>query len=113
VYIGFALAQASWQVWFLFAIYGVFYGLTESPQRALVVDLVHEDWRGRALGTYNAVVGLATLPASVIFGLLYQDMGPMVAFGFGAALAVLASLIHPPIPHINGRDGVRERKRRR
>lgn len=95
VYVGFGLARAPWQIWLLFALYGVFYGLTESPQSALVIDLVEENWRGRALGTYNGVVGLAMLPASVIFGLLYQRLGPEVAFGTGAALAILAALILP------------------
>jgi MFS family permease len=95
VYIGFALAKAPWQIWILFAVYGVFYGLTESPERALVVDLVDESWRGRALGTYNAVVGLATLPASVIFGMLYQNIGATAAFGVGAALAIVAALMLP------------------
>jgi MFS family permease len=98
VYIGFGLARSPWQIWMLFALYGVFYGLTESPGAALVVDLVDPDWRGRALGTYNAVAGLATLPASVMFGILYESLGPGVAFGFGATLAVLASLILPLAP---------------
>jgi len=95
---GFAFARGSWQIWLLFALYGVFYGLTESPERVLIVDLVPEDWRGRALGTYNAVIGLATLPASVIFGVLYQTLGFRVAFGTGAALAILASVILPSSP---------------
>jgi MFS family permease len=98
VYIGFAFVRGSWEIWLLFALYGVFYGLTESPERALIVDLVPEDWRGRALGTYNAVIGLATLPASVIFGVLYQTLGSRVAFGTGAALAILASVILPSSP---------------
>jgi MFS family permease len=75
-HVGFAFAVSLWQIWLLFCVYGVFYGLTEGPQSALVVDLVEEDWRGRALGTYNAVIGLAMLPASVIFGALYQTLGP-------------------------------------
>lgn len=95
IYIGFALANASWQVWSLFAVYGLFYGFTEGPGRALVVDLVEEDWRGRALGTYNAVVGLAALPASIIFGVLYQNIGFAAAFSTGAALAIVAALILP------------------
>jgi MFS family permease len=97
-YIGFAFATSPWQIWLLFCVYGVFYGLTEGPQNALVVDLVEEDWRGRALGTYNAVIGVAMLPASVIFGALYQTLGPPVAFGTGAALAILASLALPASP---------------
>jgi MFS family permease len=94
-YAGFALASAAWQIWLLFVVYGVFYGLTESPQSALVVDLVEKDWRGRALGAYNAVIGLALLPASAIFGLLYQTLGVQTAFGTGAALAIFAAVILP------------------
>jgi MFS family permease len=98
VYAGFAIAQAQWQIWALFCLYGVYYGLTESPQSALVVDLVEPQWRGRALGTYNAVIGFALLPASVIFGALYQARGAAAAFGIGAALAILASLVLPSAP---------------
>jgi MFS family permease len=95
VYVCFALANAAWQFWVLFPIYGAFYGLTESPERALVVDLVPEHWRGRALGAYHAAVGFAALPASLIFGIVYQIAGAEVAFTMGAALAVIAILIMP------------------
>lgn len=101
VYVGFAFAAVPWQIWALFACYGFFFGLTESAEKALVVDLVEEEWRGRALGTYHAAIGLASLPASVIFGVLYEMIGPAVAFGMGAAMAVLAALILPrsaPLP---------------
>ncbi len=99
-YVGFALATAPWQIWLLFTVYGVFYGLTDGPQSALVVDLVEEDWRGRALGAYNAATGLAMLPASVIFGVLYQTLGSSVAFGTGAGLAIIAALLFPASPPV-------------
>jgi MFS family permease len=92
-YLGFAGASSSFQIWLLFPFYGMFYGLTEGVQSALVVDLVEQDWRGRALGAYNAVVGFAMLPASLIFGFLYQLAGPKAAFGTGAAFAVIASFV--------------------
>ncbi len=105
VYIGFALAVSKWQIWLLFCLYGIFYGLTDSPQSALVVDLVEEEWRGRALGAYNAVIGLALLPASIIFGAVYQTVGPVAAFALGAGLALVASFILPqppaPVPEIS------------
>jgi MFS family permease len=95
VYVGFAIASAHWQIWALFAIYGTFYGLTEGPEKALVVDLVREEWRGRALGAYHAVVGAASLPASLMFGVVYQSGGAHAAFAMGAALAAVAAALLP------------------
>lgn len=94
-YLGFGFANRGWQIWLLFAFYGVFFGLTEGTERALVVDLVDEQWRGRALGVYNAVVGIATLPASLLFGVVYQAAGAEAAFMMGAALAALAAIALP------------------
>ena len=62
-------------------------GLTEGSQRALVIDLVSDEWRGRALGAFQAVTGIALLPASVIFGAIYQNDGAKPAFILGAARA--------------------------
>jgi MFS family permease len=95
VYFGFTLASAPWHIWTLFAIYGLFFGLTEGAERALVIDLVPGEWRGRALGWYQAVIGIGLLPASVIFGLLYQHCGARYAFTMGAILALLAILLLP------------------
>jgi MFS family permease len=93
VYLGFAFASAPWHIWVLFPIYGVFSGLTEGAQRALVIDLVSEQWRGRALGAFQAVTGIALLPASVIFGAIYQHAGAKPAFILGAVLALVAILV--------------------
>jgi MFS family permease len=99
VYLGFGLATAPWQIWALFAIYGSYSGLTEASQKALVVDLVDERWRARALGAYHACIGFASLPASVLFGILYKVASPSVAFGTGAGLALVAALLIPPSDH--------------
>ena len=95
VYLGFALAAVRWQIWALFAVYGLFSGLTEGAERALVIDLVPDDWRGRALGTYQAAVGIAMLPASLVFGAVYQHAGARPAFILGAILALGATAILP------------------
>ena len=93
VYVGFAFASAPWHMWMLFPIYGVFSGLTEGSLRALVIDLVSEEWRGRALGAFQAVTGIALLPASVIFGAIYQHAGAKPAFMLGAVLALVAIVV--------------------
>jgi len=92
VYLGFALASELWQVWLLFAGYGVYYGVVEGVARAFVADLVPEEKRGTAYGLYHGVVGLALLPASLIAGWLWQAYIPAAPFFFGAGLAFIAML---------------------
>jgi MFS family permease len=92
VYLMFGHATDAWQVWVLFAIYGVYFGLTEGVERALVADLVPAARRGAAFGWYNLAIGLGALPASVIFGAIYDRFGAPTAFTAGAAAALLASV---------------------
>ena len=92
VYLGFALASSLWQVWLLFACYGLYYGIVEGVARAFVADLVVEEKRGTAYGFYHGVVGLTLLPASLIAGWLWQAISPAAPFFFGAGLAFVAML---------------------
>ena len=92
VYFAFGRATALWHAWALFGVYGVFFGLTEGTERALVTDIVPATRRGTAFGWYNLTIGLGALPASVIFGALWDRYGSRVAFDFGAALALAAAL---------------------
>ena len=92
VYLGFAAAGSPWHIWALFLAYGVFFGLTEGAEKALVADLVPADARGRAFGWYNLSIGLGALPASVLFGVLWDRWGAPVAFTLGAGLAGVAAL---------------------
>ncbi len=92
VYLGFALSTAVWQVWLLFACYGIYYGIVEGVAKAFVADLVPADKRGTAYGFYHGVVGLSLLPASVLAGWLWSDVNPSAPFYLGAGLAFLAML---------------------
>ena len=99
VYLGFALAGSGWQVWMLYGLYGIYYGVSEGAARALVADMVRPDQRGTAYGLFNAVVGVTALPASVLAGLLWRGLGTWGGFGasapflFGATLALLAAAL--------------------
>ncbi len=99
VYLGFAFAQAGWQIWVLFGLYGIYYAATEGVAKALVADLVPDSQRGTAYGLFNAAIGITALPASLLAGLLWQGAGTWVGFGasapflFGAVLALVASLL--------------------
>ncbi len=92
VYLGFALASEQWQVWLLFAGYGIYYGIVGGVARAFVADLVPEEKRGTAYGLYHGVVGITLLPASLLAGWLWQAISPAAPFFFGAGLAFLAML---------------------
>lgn len=91
VYFGFAKATTAWQAWALFAVYGVFFGLTEGSERALVADLVSLESRGTAFGWYNLAIGLGALPASLLFGYVWDRAGARAAFLMGASLALAAA----------------------
>jgi len=99
IYLGFALARTGWQVWALYAVYGVYYALAYGTSKALVADIVPAEMRGTAYGTYNAVLGILDLPASLIAGVLWrgvgswQGFGPAAPFAFGAALSLLAAVL--------------------
>jgi MFS family permease len=92
VYLGFARANAVWHAWALFALYGLFYAMTEGTEKALVADLVPSARRGAAFGWYNLAIGLGALPASLIFGAIWDRVGPETAFAFGASLALVAAV---------------------
>ena len=91
-YVGLAFAAAPPAVWPIFALYGLFFALTEGAERALVADLVAEPLRGRAFGAFHAAVGVAALPASLLFGILWKAAGPRVAFLAGAGLALVSTI---------------------
>ena len=99
VYLGFALADNAWHVFALYAVYGIYYGVAYGTTKALVADLVPENLRGTAYGTYNAVLSIIGLPASVIAGVLWQGVGAWSGFGasapfyFGAAMALLGTVM--------------------
>ncbi|HWA96838.1 MAG TPA: MFS transporter [Pirellulales bacterium] len=93
VYLCFAYATTAWQVWALFLVYALYYALTEPIEKKLVADLAGAGHKGLAYGWYNFVIGLSALPASLLFGGLYDRAGVLAAFGFGAAMAAVAAVL--------------------
>jgi MFS family permease len=99
IYLGFGFAQTAWQIWVLYALYGLYYGMAYGTAKALVADLVPVETRGTAYGTYNAILGVLDFPASAIAGVLWQGIGGWQGFGpsapfiFGGVLALLAALL--------------------
>lgn len=106
-YLSFAIITNSTLLVAVFCIYGLFFGLTEAPEKVLVASLSSKETRGTAFGMYAMVLGLAALPASVIFGVLWKYQGMQTAFYFGAVLAFVSSLLlmRLPIPRMHQRLG--------
>jgi MFS family permease len=92
VYFLFSRATASWHAWALFAGYGIFFGLTEGAELALIADVVPKERRGIAYGWYYLAIGIGALPASIVFGALWDRFGSATAFLFGAGLALVAAV---------------------
>lgn len=90
------LEPGPWAVTVLL-VYGLYYGLTEGPEKVVVSQLSDERDRAEAFGWYYLVTGLGALPASLFFGWLYDAVSPKAAFlsGAGFALAGLALLAWP------------------
>jgi MFS family permease len=93
VYAGFALSTSVGGLIAWFLVYGVYYGLSEGTEKALIADLAPAALTGTAFGLYNAVLGVGALLASIIFGLVWKEVGPGAAFGLGAGLALVATVL--------------------
>jgi len=108
IYLGFALAKSGIHVFLLYVAYGIYYGMAYGTAKAMIGDLVPEEMRGTAFGTYNAVLGILDFPASLIAGLLWSGVGKWAGFGpsapffFGAIMAAIAILLFVfwrPVPN--------------
>lgn len=92
VHSGFALAGSVWAIVVIFALYSVYFGLTEGAERTLLAELAPESARGRAFGLYHALVGGGTLAGNLGFGAIWDRFSPEAAFAVAAAVALAASL---------------------
>ena len=82
-----------YQILILFVIYGLFKAATEGVEKALVADMAPKGFAGTAFGWFNLVTGLALLPASFIFGWLYESIAPLYAFMFSGMCAAIAAIL--------------------
>jgi MFS family permease len=93
IYAGFAFVESAPMVVALFLAYGLFFGLTEGPEKALIAEWSPPPVRGTAFGFYNAALGLGVLAASVVFGAVWVSISPAAAFLTGAAVALTATAL--------------------
>lgn len=92
VYLGFALATNRQWLWFLFGAYGLYTGLTESVEKALVADIAPEHQRATLIGLHAMLVGIGLLPASTLAGVLWTKFGAPAPFYFGGVMGIFAGM---------------------
>jgi len=93
VYAGFAFVSTAAAAWALFLIYGIYFGLCEGVEKALVADLVRPEQRGTAFGLYNLAFSITVWPASLLMGFVWTWRGPRIAFLLSAVLGTLAAVL--------------------
>lgn len=93
VYLAFAFVSTASEAWILFLVYGIYFGLTEGTEKALVADLVRPEQRGTAYGLYSLALSITVLPASLLMGWLWDWRGAPTAFAVCAALGSAAALL--------------------
>ena len=93
--LAFAAATTTAQAWAIFLAFGVFVGLTESPERKLVAELAPGGRRGRGFGWYHGSLSAVALPGAALFGWIYQSRGAAPALEASAVITVLAVLALP------------------
>ena len=93
---GMALARTPAQAWGVFLALGVVWGLTESPERALVAES-GGDRQGSGFGVYHGATGLAALVGGIGLGVLYQHFGAGAAFLASAVGGLALALAWPVV----------------
>jgi MFS family permease len=93
VYFVFGRAPSTLAIWITMAVYGLYYALTQPVLKALVVETVRQEVRGRALGVYFFVTSVATLAASLITGELWKHYGGSIPFYCSSALAAVSAML--------------------
>jgi MFS family permease len=93
VYFGFGRTGSQITLVLLFALYGLYSASTDGIQKALVSDIIDKDKLGTGLGIYNSLVGITLLPASLIAGLLYDNVDNRAPFYFGSIMALVAAIL--------------------
>lgn len=78
---------------FLFMLYGLYSAMTDSSQKAMISDVVSNDMKGTGYGIYHAILGITLLPASLIAGILYDNVNSNAPFYFGAVMALIATAL--------------------
>lgn len=104
VYYGFAVASDGNAVWLLFALYGIFMGLTEGIQKAFLATIIPPEFKATAFGIYTTAVGIAIFPANLAGGWLWDNVSAAATFYYGAFTALISALLFVVFITVSGKS---------
>jgi len=87
-----AFAPGILTVMFGVGLWGLHMGMTQGLFAALVADTTPNTLRGSAFGLFHFASGIALLLASLIAGVLWDQLGPQATFIAGAAVTLVGLL---------------------
>ncbi|SFH39290.1 Nitrate/nitrite transporter NarK [Nitrosospira sp. Nsp14] len=87
------MVEHSVGLWTVSIFYGLCAGMSEGAERANISDYASPRERGTAFGWYHLMVGIAAIPAGLLFGSIWQFQGAPKAFFFAGSLAALSALL--------------------
>lgn len=77
----------------LFALYGLYISLISVSAKAFIVSNVPDDMKATALGINECLIGLSSLPATIIAGYLWSKFGSSMPFYFSSFITLIAALL--------------------
>jgi MFS family permease len=80
-------------LWTVSVFYGLFAGVSEGAERAIISDHARPRERGTAFGWYYLMTGIAAIPAGLLFGSIWQFQSSPAAFLFAGILGACAALL--------------------
>ena len=83
----------STELWLAVIFYGLFAGLSEGAERALISDYAQTSEHGTVFGWYHLMVGISAIPAGLLFGLIWHYQSASAAFLFAGGLSTLAAML--------------------
>ena len=84
------LSENSLYAFVLAAIFGLYIGISETVQRAVVPRYVSSELRGTAFGVYNVVLGTSFFVSNVVFGFLWDNYNLSTAVVYSIVLTSAA-----------------------
>ena len=89
----FIVFHTYWAVIIAFVAYGLHLGAVDPVQRAFVSELAPTGYRASTLGFFKMIVGIMALPASLVAGILWDNVNIYTPFYFALLLTGIAFLL--------------------